>query len=229
MARSIYDTMRQLMPFHGLNEIQFTEIIEVTAFDFTQFGPKQIIVDVGDELQGAMFLLGGMVEYSTLCFDERITVTQHFAAPKTMPLHYLFGASIVSNSQMSSLTKCSIAFLSKKDLVRAMQKNDYVMVNTLNHLCTLSQKEHKAFDFLGKASGTERLASWILSVTDREATDIWIQCDIQAWCDLLRLSEVEFWRSVATLEGKNAMEIDVDRRMHILDRYEIRKFLSGAK
>lgn len=229
MARSIYDTMRQLMPFYGLNEMQFTEIIEITAFDFTTFGPKEILVSIGDEVRGAIFLLGGTVEVSTYSFDGRIKVIQNFEAPKTMPLHYLFGASVVSHSQMKSLTKCSIAFLSKKDMVRAMQKNDYVMVNTLNHLCTLGQKEHMAFDFLGKANGTERLASWLLSVTDREAAEIWIECDIQDWCDLLRVSENEFWRCVATLEGKNAIEFDVTKRMHVIDRYEIRRFLSGAK
>lgn len=229
MARSIYDTMRQLMPFYGLNETQFTEILEIAAFDFATFSPKDVFVSVGDEVCGAMFLLGGMVEMTTLSFDNRIMVVQNFVAPKTLPLHYLFGASIESHCQMKALTKCSLAFLSKKDLVRAMQKNDYVMINTLNHLCTLGQKEHLAFDFLGKSNGTERLASWLLSVTDREATDIWINCDITAWCDLLRLSENEFWRCVATLEGRNAIEFDVDKRMHVIDRYEIRRFLSGAK
>lgn len=228
-GRSIYDTMRQLMPFQGLNEGQFTEVIEVTAFDFAQFGPKQIILDEGDDALGAMFLLGGTVEMMTMCFDGRIKVVQHFDAPKTMPLHYLFGASIVSHCRLKSLSKCSIALLSKKDMVRAMQKNDYVLVNTLNHLCTLSQKEHMAFDFLGKPSGTDRLASWLLSVTDREATDIWISCEMLDWCDLLRLGENEFWRCVATLEGRNAIEFDVERRMHVIDRYEIRRFLSGAK
>lgn len=228
-SRSIYDTMRQMMPFYGLNETQFTEVIEITAFDFAQFGPREVFLSEGDDLCGVMFLLGGMVEMTTMSFDHRIKVVQTFQAPKTMPLHYMFGASIQSHCQLKSLTKCSLAYLTKRDMVRAMQKSDYVLVNTMNHLCTLSQKEHKAFDFMGKPNGTERLASWLLSVTDRDAIDITIECDMDAWCDLLRLNENEFWRHAATLEGRYAIEFDNEKRLHVIDRYEIKRFLSGAK
>lgn len=217
------------MPFQGLNEAHFTEILEVSAFDFRQVDAKFLIQDTDEIVPGAIFLLSGKVEMETKSFNGRISIVQQFEAPKTMPLHYLFGADIYSHNSLKALTKCSLALLSKKDMLRAMQVNNFVLINTLNHLCTLGQKEHKAFDFLGKSNSTERMASWLLSVTDREATDIWIEADMQTWCELLRVNESEFWRSAATLEGRYALEFDVNKRMRVIDRYEIRRFLSGVK
>lgn len=226
---SMYELLLQMPLFQGITEQQLTRILEIIPFDFRRFRAGEVVSKSGDQCIGAIFLLSGSIELRTPTFAHRMMITQRFSAPHNMSLHHLFGAETQAHSTIVALEDVGLMVIHKVDFLNLLQENQILLINAMNTLCTRAQKQHKALDFSGETEPILRLASWMLAFTDRASTSTVIDADPSDWCSMLQLDEASFWRCVATLEGIHAVEVLDGHKLHLIDRYELRKYINRKK
>lgn len=223
---SIFEVMKQLPIFQGMSTEHLTHILEVIPFDFKTYRRGEIIYQTGDRVNGVTFLLSGQIELVTPVFNNRVKITQIFAAPHTFSLHHLFGADMTARSTMrAGSEKTGVMILQKQDFMRIMRESEIALINVMNLLCTRAQKQYKAIDSSGEGDPIVRLSSWLLAFTERAAEQMWADATESDWCDMLQLDRPAFWRCLATLEGYHVLDWQ-NGRLKLLDRYGLKTLVN---
>lgn len=222
---SMYEQILQLPIFQGISGQDLTRILEKTPFHFQRFRPGETIYECGDTSSRVVFVLSGAVRLITGTFGNRVSISQDFEAPHTMPFYYMFGAETKERSSLHALEPAGVMMLDKANFLNVLQQNQILLMNVLNILCTHAQKQHKAMDFSGENDAVLRLSSWMLAFTDRVAQNIYIEAKVTDWCNMLQLDQAAYWRCVAQLEGQKCVEV-MNGKLKLLDRYGLRTFVS---
>lgn len=221
---TMYDVLMQLPVFQGISSDQLTDILEKIPFDFRHFEMGQTILKEGDVCDCATFILSGKVRMFTKTFGGRVNIEQEFEAPYTLPFYNLFGAETHLHDTVMAASSAGIMQLDKLNFLRVLQQNQILLINVLNMLSTHAQKQNKAMDFSGEPDPVLRLASWMLALTERSASDITLYASTEDWCNMLQLDESSFWRCVATLEGEKVLESE-GGKLKLIDRYGLRTYV----
>ncbi|MDO4497418.1 MAG: Crp/Fnr family transcriptional regulator [Bacteroidales bacterium] len=222
----IYDVLLQLPVFQGITKDQLTGILEKIPFHFQKYQPEEVIVSSGDPCDSVLFVLSGTVTHEMPTYDGRVIVKQDFEGPYTMPFYYLFGVSTNMPSRLVAKNVVGIMKLEKKHFLDILQSTTIPLVNVLNMLSTHAQKQHQVMDFMSQKAVLARLASWLLTYTDRVGKDIFITASEADWCKMLNTDPADFWRNVAILEGKHVIE-QIDEGLKLIDRYALRGFVGN--
>lgn len=218
--------MMELPVFQGISKAQLTEILEKIPFHFAQYEDGQTIFNHGDKCDCVTFLLSGSVRLITPAFAGKISISQVFEAPYTVPFFYAFGPETHQHDKLIALGHVGIMQLEKVKLLKALQCNEILLINVLNMLSTNAQRQHQIMDFCGYTDPVLRLSSWLLSLTDRAAFDTLIDATPTAWCAMLQMDETTFWRSVSVLEREKLVKVS-SGMLKLLDRYALRTFINN--
>ena len=223
---SMYDILMRLPLFNGVTHERISEILEVAKFHFLKYLPGQQIFAAGEQCTHIRFIINGSIRLTTSNDDGRFKVAQTLVAPNVIAPEFLFGRTTAYPCSATAIEPCGILQISKSDYLKILNSDTIFMFNFLNILSMNAQKSTDGVLALTSGDLEQRIAFWIVALTQRDSIDITLSCRQR---DMYTLFGVQRTSFIATLESmKNRGIIDYDQNeIRVLSRRELANIISN--
>ncbi|MBD5215293.1 MAG: Crp/Fnr family transcriptional regulator [Bacteroidales bacterium] len=173
---SMFELLMELPLFQGVSHSKLAEIVGSAKFHFLKYPEGETIIRAGERCDHLAFVISGSVRYTVTNINGRFSVSQALAAPAVIAPDFLFGKITDYPCDVVALETTGILKISKVDYIKILGADPVFAFNYLN---TLSVNAQKAVDgILSLTSGelSERIAFWIIALTQAGGTDICLTC-----------------------------------------------------
>ena len=224
---SMYDILLNLPLFKGVSRERISEIVGTSKFHFLKYLEGETVVTAGDPCTHIKFIISGSARFSVVNADGRFRVSETLCAPEVVSPEFLFGKVTTYPCTGVALEPTGVLQISKADYMRILNSDDIFLYNFLNILSVNAQKSVEGILAITTGSLEERIAFWIVSLTQRGGRDITLACRQR---DLYALFGVQRTSFLATLESlKNRGIIDYDQsEIRINSRRDLIDILNAA-
>ncbi len=196
--KSMYENLMGLPLFNGVSYNRLSEIVGTTKLSFLKFLPGEKIISSGTPCSDLMFIIGGKVRLTITNPSERFFLHQTLEAPSVVYPDFLFGRNTLYPATVNAIDTVSTLRIAKNDFISIMKLDEVVLFNYLNYISTNAQKAVDGVLALTSGSLEERIAFWIISLSQRDAKDIVLSCRQK---DLYTLFGVQRSSLIATLDS----------------------------
>ena len=221
---SMFELLMNLPLFRGVSRSRIAEVVGSAKFHFLKYPKGETVVRAGEECTHLAFVISGSVRSEISNSSKRFSVSQTLKAPSAIAPDFLFGRTTRYPGTVVALTDCSILKISKVDYIRILNADQVFMFNFLN---TLSVNAQKALDgILALTSGglDERIAFWIIALTQPGSEDIELTCKTRDLCNLFSVQRNVFDVACHEMEQRNLIRYS-PRKIEIVDRREMLSLL----
>lgn len=221
---SLFELLMNLPLFRGVSRSRIAEVVGSAKFHFLKYPKGETVVRAGEECTHLAFVISGSVRSEISNSSKRFSVSQTLKAPSAIAPDFLFGRTTRYPGTVVALTDCSILKISKVDYIRILNADQVFMFNFLN---TLSVNAQKALDgILALTSGglDERIAFWIIALTQPGSEDIELTCKTRDLCNLFSVQRNVFDAACHEMEHRNLIRYS-PRKIEIVDRREMLSLL----
>ena len=221
---SMFELLMNLPLFRGVSRSRIAEVVGSAKFHFLKYPKGETVVRAGEECTHLAFVISGSVRSEISNSSKRFSVSQTLKAPSAIAPDFLFGRTTRYPGTVVALTDCSILKISKVDYIRILNADQVFMFNFLN---TLSVNAQKALDgILALTSGglDERIAFWIIALTQPGSEDIELTCKTPDLCNLFSVQRNVFDAACHEMEQRNLIRYS-PRKIEIVDRREMLSLL----
>lgn len=225
---SMYEILMRLPLFNGVSHDRISEIVGMAKFHFLKYLPGETIVTAGEPCTHIKFIISGKARLHIVNSDGRFRVSQSLEAPDVIAPEFLFGKATHYPCSAEAILPTGILQISKSDYMRILNLDKIFMFNFLNILSVNAQKSIEGILSLTTGTLEERIAFWIVALTQRRGTDIVLSCRQR---DLYSLFGVQRTSFIATLESmKQRGIIDYDQNeIRINSRRDLLDMLSAPQ
>lgn len=218
----MYQLLMGLPLFSGVTYEKMLEIIGNTKFHFLKYLGGETFIAEGEQCTHIKFIISGKVRVSIANHDRRFTVSQTLTAPDVVAPEYIFGRSTVYPCSVVALEPTGVLQISKADYMKILNSDPIFLINYLNLLSMNAQKAVDGILSIATGSLEERIAFWIVALTQRGGSDITMTCRQR---DLYSLFGVQRSSFISTLDDMKARglidysqtEIRVRNRRDLID------------
>lgn len=194
----MYDILLGLPLFKGVSRERMIEVVGNTRFHFLKYLPDETIINEGDPCTHIRFIISGSARVSITNKGRRFTVSQTLSAPDVIAPEFLFGLSTHYPCTATAIDALGILQIEKADYLRILNTDRVFLYNLLNLLSMKAQKGVEGILALTTGALDERLAYWIIALTQRSGKDIRLTCKTR---DLYALFGVQRSSFMATLDS----------------------------
>lgn len=223
---SMYEILMELPLFKGVSYERISEIVGTAKFHFLKYLSGEQIIAAGDICTHIKFIISGSARASIENSDGRFRVSQTLSAPDVIAPDFLFGRATQYPCSVVAKTDTGILQISKQDYVNILNSDQIFLFNFLN---TLSMNAQKAIDgVLAVTTGSleERIAFWIIALTQRKGTEITLTCRQRDLYALFGVQRSSFLASLDNLKEKGVIEYD-HNEIRVNSRRDLLELLSS--
>lgn len=221
---NIYELLTALPLFKGVSKERMLEIAGKIRFHFLKYAANEIIAKAGEPCTHIKFVINGSVRQSISTDDSRFVISQTLRAPAVISPEYIFGRLTTYPGTVVSLEPAGILQIAKADYLDMLNSDPIFLFNFLNLLSMNAQKAVEGVLAVATGNLEERIAFWVIALTQRGASDISLSCRQR---DLYSVFGVQRSSFIATLDAMKANGIiDYSQsEIRILDRDSLLKIL----
>lgn len=221
---SMYEILKGLPLFHGATSERISDIVGKAKFHFLKYLAGERIITAGEQCTHVKFIISGKVRSTITNPSERFKVAQTLSAPSVIAPEFLFGRATNYPCTIEALSDTSILQISKNDYMTILNRDHIFLYNFLNILSMNAQKSVDGILALASGDLEERIAFWIIALTQKNGTDIKVTCRQR---DLYSLFGVQRTSFIATLESmKQRGIIDYNsNEIIVLSRADLAKLI----
>lgn len=201
---SMYEILLGLPLFKGVSNEKISEIVEKAKFHFLKYLAGETIISAKEPCTHIKFIISGKARLTIANSDDRFKVSQTLNAPNVIAPEFLFGRAPFYPCSATAIEATGILQISKSDYIRILNSDEIFLFNFLNIISMNAQKAVDGILALTTGSLEERIAFWIISLTQRGGTDITLTCRQR---DLYSLFGVQRTSFIATLESMKSKGI----------------------
>lgn len=172
----MFDILAELPLFRGVTHERIASVVGTTRFHFLKYSVGNTIAHAGESCSHVLFIISGKVKISISNTDERFRIIQTLEAPDVISPDFLFGLSTVYPGNVTALDNVSVVKVSKNDYLKILKSDEIFLFNFLNYLSMNAQKCVEGVLSMTNGSIEERLAMWVVAMTQPSAKDIIIEC-----------------------------------------------------
>lgn len=194
---SMFQTLVKIPLFSGVSQERMAEVIEKAKFHFLKYTPDNDIALAGQNITHLNFIIGGSVRLSIQGIDQGFCIESSLTAPDVIAPDFLFGRHTEYPCTAAAIDTVSILSVSKTDYLDMLQRDRIFQLNYLNTLSMNAQKSVLGVQSLTSGSFEERIAFWVVAMTQSRATDIVLRCRQR---DLCRIFGVQRSAMIAALD-----------------------------
>ena len=195
---SMYEILKGLPLFHGASANHISEIVGKAKFHFLKYLSGETIVTAGEQCTHIKFIISGKARSTIENSNGRFRVSQTLNAPAVIAPEFLFGRATNYPCTVETIDSTSILQISKNDYIGILNRDHVFLYNFLNTLSMNAQKSVDGILALSSGDLEERIAFWIIALTQSGGTDIKVTCRQR---DLYSLFGVQRTSFIATLES----------------------------
>ncbi|MBD5229972.1 MAG: Crp/Fnr family transcriptional regulator [Bacteroidales bacterium] len=218
----MYQLLMGLPLFSGVTYEKMLEVVGNTKFHFLKFLEGETFIKEGEPCTHIKFIISGRARVSVANNDRRFVVSQTLAAPNVLAPEYIFGRSTVYPCSVVALEPTGVLQISKADYMKILNSDPIFLINYLNILSMNAQKAVDGILSIATGSLEERIAFWIVALTQPGGTDITMTCRQR---DLYSVFGVQRSSFIATLDDMKSRglinytsgEITVRDRRELID------------
>lgn len=210
---SMYEILMELPLFKGVSYDRLSQVIGSTKFHFLKYLDGETIVNAGDPCTHLKFVISGSARITTVSADSRMRVMQTVNSPDVIAPDFLFGRFTTYPGTAVAIGKTGIMQIEKTDYLKILNTDHVFLINFLNTLSINAQKSVIGVLALTHGSLEERIAFWMVALTQRGSADLTLQCKQRDFYSLFGVQRSSF---VATLNGMQ------ERGLLSYDQREIR-------
>jgi len=203
-TNSMYEYLMTLPLFKGVSYARLSEIVGNTRLAFLKYLPGQPMFNAGDQCSSIKFIISGHVRMTIRNDSDRVRVGQTLSAPAVISPDFLFGRNTQYPASAVALDTVSIMQIDKTDLIPLLQSDEIFLFNYLNILSTNAQKAVDGVLAITSGSLEERIAFWIIALTQMDSDDITLTAKQR---DLYSLFGVQRTSFIAALDSMRAQGI----------------------
>lgn len=173
---NMYELLMGLPLFSGVTYERMLEVVGNTKFHFLKYLEGQTFITAGEQCTHLKFIISGSARLTISNSDGRFVVGQTLHAPNAIAPEFIFGRSTFYPCTAVALEPTGVLQIAKNDYLKILHSDNIFLFNFLN---ILSMNAQKAVDgVLSVATGSleERIAFWIVALTQRGGTDIKLVC-----------------------------------------------------
>ncbi len=217
---SMYDILLELPLFKGASYNRISEIVGKAKFHFLKYLPNEKIIEAGEPCTHLKFVISGSVRVIAANPDGRFKVSQTLVAPDVISPDFLFGRATRYPVTAIANETAGLVQIGKQDFIDILNSDPVFLYNFLNTLSMNAQKAVEGVLAVAAGSLEERIAFWIIALTQPSGTDITLTCKQR---DLYSLFGVQRSSFIATLDKMREQgSIDYDtNEIRIISRKEL--------
>ncbi|HIZ25941.1 Crp/Fnr family transcriptional regulator [Barnesiella sp. An55] len=224
---SMYDVLLQLPIFQGVSRNKISELIEKMKFHFLKYPDGEKIVTCGEECNHLKFLISGEIRSELVTQNEKMKISEKILAPNVIAPEHLFGRDTYFPANLYAVGTVGIMQIEKASVVQMLQEEPIFLINLLNILSRRSQKALESFTSFSSSDLKERLAFWILSLTQQKSTDIHVICKQKDLYSFFGVQRSVFLSTLDRLKEEGIIDYDT-KEIVVLDRSRLKDLLLSS-
>lgn len=169
---SMYENLMTLPLFKGISYSRLSEIVGNTRLAFLKYLPGEQMLNAGEPCTHIKFIISGRARLTIRNENDRVRVGQTLTAPAVISPDFLFGRNTLYPATATAIDTVSIMQIDKKDFIPLLQRDEIFLFNYLNILSTNAQKAVDGVLSLTSGSLEERIAFWIIALTQMDSDEI---------------------------------------------------------
>lgn len=221
---SMYENLMRLPLFNGVSYNRISEIVGNTRLAFMKFLPGERIVSAGDPCTRLMFVIGGKVRLAVRNSSDRFIVSQTLESPSVVSPDFLFGRNTLFPASVTAIDTVSIMEIEKNDFINIIRNDEVCLFNYLNYISTNAQKAVDGVLALTSGSLEERIAFWIIALTQRDAKDIVFSCRQRDLYSLFGVQRSSFISTLDSMKERGLIDY-TPTEISVTSRSELRSVL----
>lgn len=214
---SMFEILMELPLFRGVSRERMAQTVGAAKFHFLKYLDGETIVNIGDPCTHIKFVISGAVRSSIVNSDGRFRVSQTLQAPDVISPDFLFGRATNYPCEVTAIESAGIVQISKADYVSILNSDEIFMFNFLNLLSGNAQKAVDGVLALTTGSMEERIAFWIVSLTQPSGKDIVLSCRQRDLYSFFGVQRSSFFNTLEGMREKGLIEFDANE-IRIIDR-----------
>lgn len=222
--KSMYENLMGLPLFNGVSYNRLSEIVGNTKLSFLKYLPGEKIIASGTPTTELMFIIGGKARLTITNHNERFSLHQTLEAPSVVYPDFLFGRNTLYPASATAIDTVSILRISKNDLISIMRLDEVVLFNYLNYVSTNAQKAIDGVLALTTGSLEERIAFWIISLSQRDAKDIVLSCRQRDLYTLFGVQRSSFISTLDSMKERGLIDYS-NNEIKVMSRSDLRSIL----
>lgn len=223
----MYDILLALPLFKGVSQERMREVVGNTRFHFLKYLPGETIVNEGDPCTHIRFIISGSVRVSITNYGKRFTVLQTLVAPDVIAPEFLFGRSTSYPCTAKAIDTVGILQIEKAEYLRILNTDRVFLYNLLNLLSMKAQKGVEGIMALTNGSLDERLAYWIIALTQRSGKDIDLTCKTKDLYALFGVQRSSFMSTLDSMKERGIIDYEPGI-IHVISRDALLDLLHTA-
>lgn len=194
---NMYELLIGLPLFSGASYERILEVVGSTKFHFLKYNAGEVFIKPGEPCTHLKFVISGSARISIANSDKRFVVSQTVKAPNVIAPDFIFGRTTLYPCTATALTQTGILQITKADYLKILNSDPIFLFNFLNSLSMNAQKAVEGVLSVATGSLEERIAFWIIALTQRGGEDIVMSCRQR---DLYSVFGVQRSSFIATLD-----------------------------
>lgn len=170
----------------------------------------ETVVNAGDPCTHIVFIISGKLRVTIANSNNRFKVSQTLEAPNVLSPEFLFGRAPFYPCSAVALEPTSILQISKADYTKILNADEIFLFNFLNILSRNAQKAVDGILAITTGSLEERIAFWIISLTQPGGTDIALTCKQRDLYSLFGVQRTSFIATLDSLKERGIIEYDAN-------------------
>lgn len=207
---SMYEILMELPLFKGVSRYKLSEVVGTTKFHFLKYLADETVVNAGDPCTHIVFIISGKLRVTIANSNNRFKVSQTLEAPNVLSPEFLFGRAPFYPCSAVALEPTSILQISKADYTKILNTDEIFLFNFLNVLSRNAQKAVDGILAITTGSLEERIAFWIISLTQPGGTDIALTCKQRDLYSLFGVQRTSFIATLDSLKERDIIEYDAN-------------------
>jgi len=214
---SMFDILLSLPFFRGVSKEKISRILEVSKFHFLKFMPGEMVVNAGDPCTHVMFIISGSVRCTVGNADGRFRVSQTLGTAGVIAPDFLFGRVTSHPASVVAVETTGILRISKADYLKILAIDEVVMLNFLNVLSMDAQKSVVGVMAVTTGSVEERIALWIVSLTQPAGRDIVLESRQRDLHSFFGVQRCDFMAALESMRGRGLIEFS-ENEIRVISR-----------
>lgn len=214
---SMFELLMNLPLFRGASHTRLAQTVGEAKFHFLKYPAGETIIRAGDPCTHLTFVISGSVRSTIVNNTGRFAVGQTLTAPAVIAPDFLLGRTTSYPCTVDALETTGILKISKSDYIRILYSDQVYMFNYLNTLSVNAQKSMVGILSLTGGAIDERIAFWIIALSQPGGTDIRLTCRARDLCSLFGVQRATFDAALNEMKSKGLLEY-TNKELLIKDR-----------
>lgn len=178
----MFNLLMELPLFRGVSRETMSRIVGMAKFHFLKYPAGAVVVKEHSPCTHITFVISGKVRLTTTNNNGRLSVSQTLSAPDVIAPDFLFGRATSYPCRAVALEPSGVLQISKADYIKILNADPVFMFNYLNIISVNAQKS--VIGLMSLTSGTleERIAFWVIALTQSSGENVTIDCPLRNLC-----------------------------------------------